>query len=67
VNFANLSIPIALANISCGFQTMSVFILGVIGAKFLPKYFTENLTKKAMLQKVGCIALSIIGLVIIFI
>ena len=66
VNFANLSIPIALANISCGFQTMSVFILGVIGAKFLPKYFTENLTKKAMLQKVGCIALSIIGLIIIF-
>lgn len=66
VNFANLTIPIALANVLNGFQGAFVFILGVLGVKFLPKYFKENLNKRVVLQKVSCIALSIVGLITMF-
>ena len=64
-NFANVTIPIALANVLNGFQGTFVFILGIIGVKFLPKYFKENLNKKVILQKVSCIVLSVVGLIII--
>ena len=67
VNFANITIPIALANVLNGFQLTFVFILGILGVKFLPKYFKENLSKKVVLQKVSCIVLSVIGLVVMFI
>lgn len=67
VNFVNITIPIALANVLNGFQGTFVFILGIIGVKFLPKYFKENLNKKVILQKVSCIVLSVIGLIVMFI
>lgn len=67
VNFANVTIPLALANVLNGFQGAFVFILGAIGTKFLPKYFKENMNKKVVIQKVSCIILSIIGLIIMFI
>ena len=67
VNFANVTIPIALANVLNGFQGAFVFILGILGVKFLPKYFKENLSKKVVLQKIGCIILSVIGLIVMFI
>lgn len=66
VNFANLTIPIALANVLNGFQGAFVFIIGLLGVKFLPKYFKENLNKKIVLQKVTCIVLSVVGLIIMF-
>lgn len=65
-NFANLTIPIALVNIFNGFQGAFVFVLGILGTRFLPRYFKENLNKKIVLQKVSCITLSIIGLIIMF-
>lgn len=65
-NFANLTIPIALANVLSGFQGAFVFILGVIGVKLLPKYFKEDLTKNIVLQKVSCIVLSVVGLIVMF-
>ena len=67
VNFANVTIPIAIANILNGFQGAFVFGLGAIGVKVLPKYFKENLSKKIVVQKASCIALSIVGLVVMFI
>ena len=67
VNFANVTIPIAMANILNGFQGAFVFILGAIGVKVLPKYFKEDLSKKNIVQKVSCIVLSIVGLVVMFI
>ena len=67
VNFANVTIPIAMANILNGFQGAFVFILGAIGVKVLPKYFKEDLSKKIIVQKVSCIVLSIVGLVVMFI
>ncbi len=66
VNFANLILPVALVNVSNGFQGGFVFILGVLGTKFLPKYFKENLSKRVVIQKVSCIVLSIIGLIVMF-
>ena len=67
VNFANVTIPIAIANILNGFQGAFVFILGVVGVKLLPKYFKEDLRSKIVIQKVGCILLSVLGLVVMFI
>lgn len=67
VNFANLTIPLALVNTLNGFQGAFVFILGVIGVKLLPKYFKEDLNKKVVIQKVSCIALSIVGIIILFV
>ena len=66
VNFANLTIPIALANVLNGFQGAFVFVLGVIGVKLLPKYFKEDLTKNIVIQKVSCIMLSVMGLIVMF-
>ena len=65
VNFANVTIPIAMANILNGFQGAFVFILGAIGVKVLPKYFKEDLSKKIIVQKVSCIVLSVVGLIVI--
>lgn len=66
VNFANVTIPLAIVNVLNGFQGAFVFILGLIGMKLLPKYFKENINKKVIIQKVSCIILSIIGLIIMF-
>lgn len=67
VNFVNLTLPLALVNVLNGFQGAFVFILGVIGIKLLPKYFKEDLDKKIVIQKVGSIILSIVGLIIMFV
>ncbi len=67
VNLANVIIPLALANVLNGLQGAFVFILAVIGMKLLPKYFKENMSKKIVIQKISCIILSIIGLIIMFI
>lgn len=66
VNFATITIPVAIANVLNGFQGAFVFILGIIGMRLLPKYFKESLNKKVVIQKVSCIMLSVIGLVVLF-
>ena len=50
-----------------GFQGAFAFILGAIGIKLLPKYFKEDLRKNVGIQKTGCITISIIGLIIMFV
>ena len=65
VNYANLIIPIALVNVLNGFQGAFAFILGVIGTLLLPKYIKEDLSKKVVIQKIVCIILGIIGLVVL--
>lgn len=67
VNFATITIPIAIANVLNGLQGAFAFILGIIGMRLLPKYFKEKLSKKIVLQKISCIVLSIIGLITMFI
>ena len=65
VNYANLIIPIALVNVLNGFQGAFAFILGVIGTLLLPKYIKEDLSRKVVIQKIVCIVLGIIGLIIL--
>lgn len=64
VNFANLTIPLALANALNGFQGAFVFIIGAIGVLILPKIFREDLSKKVVIQKISSIIIGIIGLII---
>lgn len=64
VNFANLTIPLALANTLNGFQGAFCFIIGAIGVWLFPKIINEDLDIKNVIQKVICIILGIIGLVI---
>ena len=65
VNYANLIIPIALVNVLNGFQGAFAFILGVLGTLLLPKYIKEDLSKEVIIQKIVCIILGIIGLIIL--
>lgn len=65
VNFANLMIPVALVNVLNGFQGSFVFILGVLGTIFFPRYIKEDLRKNTLIQKIICIVLSIVGLIIL--
>lgn len=65
VNYANLLIPIALVNVLSGFQGAFAFILGIIGTLLLPKYIKEDLSKRVVIQKIVCIILGIIGLIIL--
>lgn len=65
VNYANLLIPIALVNVLNGFQGAFAFILGIIGTLLLPEYIKEDLSKRVVIQKIVCIILGIIGLIIL--
>ncbi len=66
VNFANLTIPLAIANTLNGAQGAFVFLIGIIGHLIFPKIFTEKFDKKTIIQKILCIILGIIGLIIMF-
>lgn len=66
VNFANLTLPLALANVLNGFQGAFVFIIGAIGVMLFPKVFSEELSKRIVIQKVGCIILGIVGMSVMF-
>jgi transporter family protein len=65
VNFANVTIPLALANILSGFQGTFAFIIGVIGTIFFPKFIKEDLRKRVVIKKSLCIIIGIIGLIIL--
>jgi hypothetical protein len=65
VNYANIVLPIALVNVLNGFQGAFVFILGILGTIFFPKYIKEDLRKGIVIQKITCIILGIIGLIIL--
>lgn len=66
-NFANLTLPIALVNVVCnGFNGAFVFIIGAVGVMLFPKVFSEDLSKKVIFQKVGCIVLGILGMAVMF-
>ena len=65
VNYANLIIPIALVNVLNGFEGAFAFILGIIGTYLIPKYIKEDLSKKVIIQRVLCIIVGILGLIIL--
>ncbi len=65
-NFAVLTIPLALANTLMGFQGIFCFIIGVVGTLLFPKIIKEDLDRKSVIQKVFCIILAIVGLIVMF-
>ena len=65
LNYANLTLPIALATVLNGFQGAFVFGLGLLGMLIFPKYVKEDLRRNVVIQKVLCIVLGIIGLIIL--
>ena len=65
VNYANVALPIALVTVLTGFEGAFAFIIGVLGTIFIPKYIKEDLNKTIVIQKVFCIILGIIGLIIL--
>ena len=65
VNYANVALPIALVTVLTGFEGAFAFIIGVLGTIFIPRYIKEDLNKTIVIQKVFCIILGIIGLIIL--
>lgn len=65
VNFANLTLPIALVSVLNGFQGAFVFILGILGTLLFPKYIKEDLNKRVVIQKIVCILLGLAGLIVL--
>ena len=49
-----------------GFQGAFVFIIGVIGTLLFPKIIKEDLDKRSVIQKIFCIILAIVGLIVMF-
>lgn len=64
VNFASTLIPLALANTLSGFQGAFCFIIGIIGTTIFPKIISEEKNKNTIIQKISCIILGILGLII---
>ena len=65
VNYANVLIPVALVNVLNGFQGAFVFIIGLLGTIMFPKYIKEDLRKGIIIQRILCIIIGIIGLIIL--
>ena len=66
-NVANSVLPIALINVISGLQGGITFVIGIIGVKLFPKYFSEKIDRKTFITKTICILVSIVGFVLIFV
>lgn len=67
-SFAIMFMPLALLD-TLDVMGVAIFTLlfGFAGTKMWPKFFDEDMSRSAVLQKVVCIAISLIGVAIIFI
>lgn len=64
-NFASLLAPVTLIWIVNGLQPFFVFIYGVLLTLLLPKISQENITRKALIQKIIAIIIMFVGTYII--
>jgi hypothetical protein len=60
-NVASLLTPVTLVWIVNGLQPFFVFVYGVLLTVLLPKISQENITRKALLQKIVAIIVMFIG------
>lgn len=67
VNYSMLFIPLAVAMLAGSMQPAFVFVIGLILTVLLPKIAKEDVTRKTLIQRSFCIALSIVGLSILYI
>lgn len=67
-SFAIMFMPLALLD-TLDVMGVAIFTLlfGFAGTKLWPKFFDEDMSRSAVLQKVICIAISLVGVAIIFI
>lgn len=66
-NYAMMLTSIAVVSIlSSGMQPVFVFIIGLIGFLLFPRIFNDEEAKKDRIQKISCIIISIIGLVLFY-
>ncbi len=63
--FAIKNGPVALVSVVGGTQIMFLFITTVILSKYFPNILKENIGRKALLTKLGAIALMIVGLYLV--
>ncbi|MDP2672158.1 MAG: EamA family transporter [Candidatus Daviesbacteria bacterium] len=61
MNFATLLAPLALVWVVNGFQPFFVLLYGVVITLFFPKFGTESLLKKHLIQKVIAILIMFVG------
>lgn len=61
MNFATLLAPIALVWVINDFQPFFVFLFGILITLSFPKFATENITRKHLLQKTIAIAIMFAG------
>lgn len=66
-SFALMFLPLALLD-TLDVMGVACFTLlfGFLGTKLLPTFFAEDLSRRVVIQKVSCIILSLVGVVIIF-
>lgn len=55
-NLALLMAPVALVLVVEGLQPVFVFLIGTVATLFFPRFVTESLTRKAVTQKLLCLA-----------
>lgn len=65
MNFATLLAPLALVWVVNGFQPFFVLLYGVIITLFFPKFGTESLLKKHLVQKVVAILIMFVGVLLL--
>ncbi len=66
VNFTITIAPLAIVLTLNGLQPFFVFLMGLVGTIVLPKFIKEDITKRAIIQKIICILISVIGLAILY-
>ena len=61
-NFASLLAPLALVWVVNGFQPLIVFIYGVILTLFMPRFGTEDISRKTVIQKLSAMIVMLVGI-----
>ena len=61
VQYASLLVPVVLVLLVNSLQPAIVFLMGILLTLFLPKISRENITKKALFQKIVAIFIVMIG------
>ncbi len=65
LHFATLLAPLALVQVVVGFQPFFVFVFGVLITLFLPKFGTESMIRKHLIQKIIAIAIMFAGTILL--
>lgn len=65
VGYSALFLPMAISMLASSMQLIFVFIIGLILTIFLPKLAKEDISKATLIQRVICILISAVGLILL--